>query len=141
LGWAATPSRPGSTAGACRRCIAGLRGRAPGYLAQVLSRQQVEASIHEADYRRLTSAASLPTLLARYPRRPGGPVVRAVLARRERHRTRTEMEADFLAFLDEHGLARPLTNVARTIHGRWIEADAVYPDQQLVVELDGGSHR
>jgi very-short-patch-repair endonuclease len=51
------------------------------------------------------------------------------------------MEADFLAFLDAERLPRPLTNVARTIHGRWIEADAVYPEQRLIVELDGGSHR
>jgi very-short-patch-repair endonuclease len=51
------------------------------------------------------------------------------------------MEADFLAFLDAENLSRPLTNVARTIHGRWIEAGAVYPEQRLIVELDGGSHR
>ena len=109
-------------------------------LAMVLEPQHVERAFHESEYQQLTSPTSLATLMARHPRRPGAGTLRAILRRRARQRTPTEMEADFLAFLDEHGLPRPLTNVARTIHGRRIEADAVYVDQRLIVELDGSSH-
>lgn len=102
--------------------------------------QRIEALVAEADYRRLTSPTSLGALLSRYPRRRGTRTVRIALGRAPQ-RTRTEMEADFLAFLDAHALPRPLMNVARTLRGRWIEADAVYPQAKLIVELDGGSHR
>jgi very-short-patch-repair endonuclease len=48
-------------------------------------------------------------------------------------RTRTDLEAAFLALLDAHGLPRPTTN-RRTGPG---EVDAVWPEQRLIAELDG----
>ncbi len=109
-------------------------------LAAVVDPQAVERAFHEAEYRRLPDQVGLPALLERHPGRPGAPVLRATMARRGRRRTRTRMEADFLAFLDEHGLPRPETNVCRAVGGRWIEADAVFAGPRLIVELDGGSH-
>jgi len=107
-------------------------------LAGVLPPQHLEAAIHEAEYRRLVSAGSLAALLERYPRRRGNTAVRRVLAAGVgRYRTRSEMEARFLAFLDARHLPRPETNVARTVHGRWIEADGAYVAARLIVELDG----
>ncbi len=110
-------------------------------LAAVLAPQQLEACLHEAEYQRLSSPTSLAVLLARHRRRRGNASARRALAHGPgRYRTRTEMEADFLALLDAHGLPRPDTNVSRTIHGRRIEADGVWVEHGLIVELDGGSH-
>lgn len=47
--------------------------------------------------------------------------------------TRSVLERRFLSLLDAHGLPRPLLN-RRTDHG---ELDARWPDQRLVVEVDG----
>ena len=53
------------------------------------------------------------------------------------HVTRSELEDRFLALLDAHGLPRPRTNYG--IEG--MEVDAAWPEQLLVVELDGwGAH-
>lgn len=110
-------------------------------LAAMVRPQLVELAFHEANYRQLTSPAGLDVLLERHPRRPGAAVLRALLGRGGRRRTRTEMEVDFGSFCDEAGLPRPdETNVGRRIHGRWIEADAIYLEARVIVELDGGSH-
>jgi very-short-patch-repair endonuclease len=111
-------------------------------LAAITEPHELERAFNQAEYHGLTSPVPLVALLTRHPRRPGANSLRMLLARRVRLRTRTEMEADFLAFLDERHLPRPDdTNVCRTIHGRRIEADAVYIDPRLIIELDGGSHR
>jgi hypothetical protein len=103
--------------------------------------QIVKLAFDEAEYRRLTSPVGLAVLLQRHPRQPGAAVLRALLARGGRQRTRTEMEVDFGGFCDAHGLPRPdETNVGRWIHGRYIEADAVYLEPRIIIELDGGSH-
>jgi hypothetical protein len=109
-------------------------------LAAVLWPQQLEAAMAQASYRELTSPTSLVVLLARHPRRRGTRTARVVLERSPQ-RTRTIDEADFLAFLDEHGLPRPLTNVPRVVRGNLIEADAVYLEARLIIEIDGGSHK
>lgn len=110
-------------------------------LAATARPQIVELAFHQAQYRELTSPVGLDVLLERHPRRPGAAVLRALLGRGGRKRTRTEMEVDFGSFCDAEGLPRPdATNVARQIHDRWIEADAVYLDARIIIELDGGSH-
>lgn len=110
-------------------------------LAAVLRPEHLEKTFNQAEYRQLTSPVPLSVLLHRHPRRPGAQALRMLLAQRTRLRTRTEMEADFLAFLDANHLPRPdLSNVCRTIHDRFIEADAVYLEARLIIELDGGSH-
>ena len=110
-------------------------------LAAVLKPEHLERAFNQAEYHRLTSPVPLGALLQRHPRRPGAKALRKLIAERVRHRTRTEMEADFLAFLDEERLPRPdATNVCRTIRGRDIEADAVYLRHRIIIELDGGSH-
>jgi hypothetical protein len=101
----------------------------------------VEVAYHEAEYLGLTSPVALPALLDRHPRRPGAETLRRLLGRAGRQRKRTEMEADFGLFCDERGIPRPDEwNVDREIHGRRIEADAVYLAQRVIVELDGRSH-
>jgi very-short-patch-repair endonuclease len=50
-----------------------------------------------------------------------------------RRSLRSPLEAEFLAFVDKHGIERPETNTI--IEG--YEVDAVWREQRLIVELDG----
>jgi len=55
--------------------------------------------------------------------------------------TNSELEERFIAFLDRHGLPRPLTNrrIATTIGT--LRVDCLWPAERLVVELDAfGTH-
>jgi hypothetical protein len=105
-------------------------------LAALLTRQQLEAAITEAEVRRLASPTSLADLVARYPGRRGIVTLRRILedtGRIGRTLTRSELEIAFLALVDTHGLPRPITN-RTSAHG---ELDATWPAARLVVELDG----
>ena len=104
-------------------------------LAAVLRPHQLERAINEAEFRRLTSPLSLDDLVARHPGRRGARALHDILAARRigQHRTRSDLEAAFLALVDAHGLPRPQTN-RRTGPG---EVDAVWPEQGLIAELDG----
>ena len=105
-------------------------------LAAVVPRIQVERAIHEADVRRLNDRLSLPDMLRRYPHRRGAATIAAIL-RDGARRTRLELEARFLAFLERAGLPKPEANAPILIAGRWIECDCVWRDARVIVELDG----
>jgi hypothetical protein len=95
---------------------------------------RIERLLREAEVRRLHCTVSLPALLARYPGRRGSAVVAGILGRADlRAVTRSELEDRFLAFLDGCGLPRPRTNAE--VAG--LEVDALWPEQRVVVELDG----
>ena len=109
-------------------------------LATVVTPQQLEHAFNEAEVQRLASPTSLADLVARYPRRPGNATIRGVLgvyAARGATRTRSELEIEFLTFLDTHDLPRPITN-GQSDHG---ELDATWPAARLVVEVDGFATR
>lgn len=108
--------------------------------AAVLPFHQLEAMFNEAEYLGLTSPTSVPELIERYPGRRGVVGLRRVLGL-VNARTRTIGEEEFLAFLDAHDLPRPDTNVPRILRGSLIEADGVYAEARLIVEVDGGSHK
>jgi hypothetical protein len=111
-------------------------------LAAVLPRHQVERALNEADYQRLTDHLTLDDLVARYPRRRGSKTIRALLDIEHPNWTRNDFEAAFLAFLDAHGIPRPRTNFHIAAGGRLIECDCVWPEANLIVELDGyAAHR
>lgn len=111
-------------------------------LAVVLRPGQVESAINEAEARRLSDPLSLDDLLRRYPRRHGTPVIRAILeaGRVGATRTRGELEVAFLELIDRTGLPRPETNLHVEARGRLYEADCVWREQQLIVELDSRTH-
>jgi very-short-patch-repair endonuclease len=104
-------------------------------LAAVLDQRQLERAINEADYLRLTDPLSLPSLLARHPRRKGAATLRRALAVRAAGatRTRSELEELLLSLLDRHGLPRPRINLYIPGIG---EVDCAWPAARLVVELD-----
>jgi REase_MTES_1575 len=102
--------------------------------ATILRPRQLESAMSQAEQQRLLDDLSLHDLLTRYPRRPGAPAVRALLAAREAGATvtRSELEVRFLEFVDERGLPPPQTN-------QWIEGfevDCLWREQRLAVELD-----
>ena len=51
--------------------------------------------------------------------------------------TRSDLEEEFLRFLRKHSLPMPELNVELQIASNRIEADCVWPEQRLIVELDG----
>jgi predicted transcriptional regulator of viral defense system len=108
-------------------------------LASVLPPHRLERAATEAEIRRLTSPTSLEALVARYPRRAGNAAIRGLLATQAigRYRTRRELEARFLAFLDEAGLPRPQINATVELPCRPREVDCLWEDRRLVAELDG----
>ena len=100
-------------------------------LAAVVPRQTLERALDEAEVLRLPGPQ---TLLDRYPRRRGAAALRTLLlTSRSPTPTRTELEAKFLAFLDDWGFDRPLINTIVETY----EVDAAWRDARLIVELDG----
>jgi very-short-patch-repair endonuclease len=109
-------------------------------LATILNHRQLEGAVNEAEVLCLWNELSLPDLLRRYPRRPGGNAVRAVLQARRAGPTRTksDLEVLFLTFADRFGFPRPETNTL--VEG--LEVDCVWRAQRLVIEVDGwATHR
>ena len=107
-------------------------------LAGVVSQRQLERAVNEAEIRRLWDPLSLPDLLERAPAPPGR---RGDPGGDRGTRTQASHAAGsrsvFADFLDRWGLPRPATNVWLHVAGRWIEADCVWREQRLIVELDG----
>jgi very-short-patch-repair endonuclease len=103
--------------------------------------QAVEPALRQAEYLRLYDSLSLPDLLERYPGHRGSRAVRAALARlRETPgRTRSRLEERFVAFLDLYALPRPHFNAWITVGSDRFQADCLWPDQRLIVELDSWS--
>jgi very-short-patch-repair endonuclease len=109
-------------------------------LSSVLSREQLETAMNEAEVLGLADRISLHALLARYPRRPGAAALRAILddARRARGVTRHELERRFAAALAKTNLPRPHCNAHVVVAERFFEVDCLWRAQRLIVELDGG---
>ena len=103
-------------------------------LAGQLTPQQLERAIHETEYRRLASPLSLDALLTRHRGRPGTAALKRIVERGALGLdiTKSELETEFLAFLDAHDLARPKVN---ELIGAYT-VDALWPQPRLVVELD-----
>jgi very-short-patch-repair endonuclease len=104
-------------------------------LSAVVGRDEWRGALRQAEQLRLTDRLCLGDLTERYPRKPGIPIVRAVVeeARHGMAIVRSELEERFQAFVLHAGLPRPSTNVL--IEG--IEVDCAWEAQRLVVELDG----
>jgi very-short-patch-repair endonuclease len=110
-------------------------------LAAVASKRQVERALQEMEVRRLTDRLSIPDLLARYPRRRGSAVLRALLDERviDQGVTQNDFEELFVSLLDSHGLPRPRFNADVALAGRFFLVDCLWTSAQLIVELDGRS--
>jgi len=101
--------------------------------ASGLNRTRLELAVDAAERQRLLDFADLRELLARYPARPGTPLLKAVLAAyTDPVDVRSELEALVLELCGAHGLPRPLVNCS--IEGS--VRDFCWPSSRLVVEAD-----
>jgi hypothetical protein len=99
-----------------------------------------ETALREMEYLGIYGPISLPTLLDRYPRHRGTPLVAGCLERLRDDpggRVRSPLEEVFLPFLDEHGIPRPKLNVWLTVDDQRYQVDCLWPEARLVGELDG----
>lgn len=108
-------------------------------LASVVTRHQLEKALNETEVRTLTDKLSIPDLLERYPRRRGSAVLRALIADGTAIQgiTRNDLEGRFMALLLATDLPRPRLNADVAVRGRFFEADALWAEQRVIVELDG----
>lgn len=101
--------------------------------------RRVPNAFEQADVLGLLDARELQRLVDEHPRRPGTRAIRTVLASAADWRgiTRSALEARFRAVVDEAGLPAPSMNCPVDLGAFVIEADAVWHDARLIVELDG----
>lgn len=108
-------------------------------LAADSSQDRLERAWDEAEVRGLRDRLSIPMLLERYPRRPGAGSLRKLLVdeRSARGIIRRELEARFKEALNRTDLPRPRLNADIAVRGRFFEADCLWAEQRVIVELDG----
>jgi hypothetical protein len=106
--------------------------------APAMTERRLERLINEADVLRLYDHLSLPTLLHRYPRRPGSRKLSEALRKRNGDATitRSDLEELLIELVDELGLRRPETNVFLEVDGETFEVDALWRAERVAVELD-----
>jgi very-short-patch-repair endonuclease len=111
-------------------------------LASVATSGELRKALEEAERQRSFDLAEIERAMAATARRrgKGHAAMQSALAELRAigtHVTRSELEDHFVALVDAHDLARPLTN-------HWVErmeVDACWPRERVVVELDGwGAH-
>ena len=108
-------------------------------IAATVPQKELERAVRQAVYRHLTTTALLAEAVHERSGQRGVRAMRKTLINlgEAPGLQRSELEADFLAFLCRHRLPLPELNVELHISGRKIEADCVWHDQRLIVELDG----
>ncbi|MGI8579548.1 MAG: type IV toxin-antitoxin system AbiEi family antitoxin domain-containing protein [Solirubrobacteraceae bacterium] len=108
-------------------------------LAGALNRSQLERAINEAEIRRLDGKLSLHDLVDRHPGARGIAKLRGILddGHGGERITRSELETEFLSFLDSYRFPRPRVNVGVEAGTRRYEADCAYTAEKLILELDG----
>jgi very-short-patch-repair endonuclease len=114
-------------------------------VAAALRPEALEAVLRESEYLHRFRLAELERLLERYPGRRGTATIKTCLRRLGRGpkgRTRSKLEERFALLLTESDLSPPSLNTILDLDGFKIEADCLWRDQRLIVELDGGdAHR
>lgn len=110
-------------------------------LAPMLTAAQLQSTLGEADRRGLLGVAAVERALARVKGRhgQGHARLRAALDAHMKHGavlTRSPLEERFLDLVLDAGLPRPQLNAGAA----GFEVDALWPDERVVVELDGWAH-
>jgi hypothetical protein len=104
-------------------------------LAGMLAPGRLERAVERSLALRLFDLASMQTVLAANPRRPGATELARIVSaiHDEPSVTRFELEALMLDLCDAHGIERPEVNVV--VEG--VEVDFLWRAQRLIVETDG----
>ena len=101
-------------------------------LAPRLSRKALTRLVNNARHDGHLRPASLQDVITRNRYHPGAELLRP-FAEHTGNPTNSDFEDDFLAFIAEYGLPTPQINIK--INGR--QADAFFPEHNLIVECDG----
>lgn len=110
-------------------------------LAAELSLEAFEATLREAEYLYRFRLDALEQLLVTHPGRRGAATIKACLRRLGRGpvgRARRGLEVRFASLLSKTDLPMPKLNALLDLDGFKLEADCLWRDQRLIVELDGG---
>jgi very-short-patch-repair endonuclease len=103
-------------------------------LAATISQRELERLVEDTQVRRLTSVGELQAMVERGAGRRGVRKLRAIVEELDEPLfTRSEAERLLLATVRAANLPLPRTNVR--VAG--LEVDAVWPEQRLVIEVDG----
>jgi very-short-patch-repair endonuclease len=104
--------------------------------------RRVPKAFEQADVLGLLNVSELQHLVDQHPRRPGSSAIRSVLAAAVEWRgiTRSELESRFRALLADAELPAPAFNCRLRLGDIDIEADVVWHDARLIVELDGHAY-
>lgn len=104
-------------------------------LSAVVQRDELRGAFRQAEQLRLTDPIGIGTLIARYPRKPGVPILKAVFEEAQSGLgvVKSDLEERFQALLLNAAFPMPLTNVLIERY----EVDCAWPEQRLIVELDG----
>lgn len=108
-------------------------------LATCIDEKELERAVRQAVYLRLTTTASLGEAVSASARGRGMRKMRNALRSvgEAPGLTRSDLEQDFLHFLRRHRLPIPELNVRLCIKDRRIEADCLWREQRVIIELDG----
>jgi very-short-patch-repair endonuclease len=108
-------------------------------IAATLTPTQLERAIRQAEYEHLTTLATLTSCLSSRRRGRGTKALRKALALAASGKgiTRKKLERRFRAFARKYAFPPPDTNVPMRIGNHWIDADCVWHEQRVIVELDG----
>jgi hypothetical protein len=104
--------------------------------ARVAKPEEVALAINEAKLRNLAKHGQIARLPQTHAHYPGIAAVKAALGDSPTRFTRSGLERRFLRFCSSHGIPLPDCNVPLMFDGRPIEADCVWPQHKLIVELD-----
>ena len=103
-------------------------------VAATLRAPSLARTIEQTEIARLFDLKKVEETLARHPHHPAAKRLRHALALyRDDEFSRSELERDFLALCDVHGIPRPLVN--RIVEGK--EVDFFWSDQRVIGETDG----
>jgi predicted transcriptional regulator of viral defense system len=100
----------------------------------------LEAAIREAEYRHRFRIRQLEDFLEKHPGRRGASATKASLRRLgagPQGRTRSKLEVRFASLLARTDLPKPALNALLDLGGNKIEADCLWREQRVIVELDG----
>jgi hypothetical protein len=103
-------------------------------LAAVADEKSLQRAVNEAERLNLLNRRAMTETLARHRGRKGIKALRAVIAAVDplTRRTRSDLEAEFLALCLKYGIARPVVN--GIVEG--YEVDMHWPRTRLIVEID-----
>jgi hypothetical protein len=114
-------------------------------VASETSAEGLQGAIREAEYAHRLRIEDLKRLLDRHPGQRGTRTLRSCLHCLDhgpRGRTRSRLETRFAALIAHTELPRPALNAPLDVDGFKIEADCLWREQKLIVELDGArAHR